>query len=68
VSALQSILLATDFRPASQGAARVATRLAAAFGSRVSLLHVLEPVPWWPDAPGAFQDHAAACCPSSPPT
>jgi nucleotide-binding universal stress UspA family protein len=47
---LDSILLATDFRPASQQAARVAARLASTFGSRVSLLHVLEPLPGWPVA------------------
>lgn len=39
---LQSILLATDYRPASQDAVRVTIRLASAFGSRVTLLHVLE--------------------------
>jgi nucleotide-binding universal stress UspA family protein len=59
MSALQSILLATDFRPASTEAAQVAVRLASAFGSRLSLLHVLEPLPSWPDAPRAFQDQAA---------
>jgi nucleotide-binding universal stress UspA family protein len=45
---LQSILLATDFRPASRDVATAAVRLASAFGSRVTLLHVLEPVPTWP--------------------
>lgn len=45
---LKSILLATDFRPASQAAAQAAVRLAAAFGSRVTLLHVMEPLPNWP--------------------
>ena len=44
---LPSILLATDFLPASEEAARVATRLARRFGSRVTLLHALEPVPNW---------------------
>jgi nucleotide-binding universal stress UspA family protein len=47
---LQSILLATDFRPASQEAATAAAELAAAFGSRIALLHVLEPLPAWPAA------------------
>jgi nucleotide-binding universal stress UspA family protein len=60
VSALQSILLATDFRPACQEAVQAAARLASAFGSRVSLLHVFEPLPWWPDAPRAIQEQAAA--------
>lgn len=59
MTALQSILLATDFRPASREAAQVAARLASAFGSRLSLLHVLEPLPSWPDAPRVFQDQAA---------
>lgn len=47
---LQSILLATDFGPASQEAAKVAIELAKAFASRVTLLHVFEPVPNWPSA------------------
>jgi nucleotide-binding universal stress UspA family protein len=51
---LQSILLATDFRPASEQAAEVAVRLASAFGSRVNLLHVLEPLPSWPVALHGF--------------
>jgi nucleotide-binding universal stress UspA family protein len=45
VRRLQSILLASDFRPASRDAADVAVRLAAAFGSNISLLHVLDPAP-----------------------
>jgi nucleotide-binding universal stress UspA family protein len=47
---LQSILLATDFRPASQAAAQAAARLASVFGSRVTALHVLAPMPEWPVA------------------
>lgn len=47
---VQSILLATDLRPASLAAANVAVQLASAFGSRVTLLHVLEPLPGWPVA------------------
>jgi nucleotide-binding universal stress UspA family protein len=47
---LQSILLATDLRPASQEALKAAAQLASAFGSRVTLLHVLEPLPGWPVA------------------
>ena len=59
MSVPQSILLATDFRPASKEAARAAVRLAAAFGSRVGLLHVNEPLPSWPVALHLFQDQAA---------
>src|SRR5690348_7346445 len=59
MSLLRSILLATDFRPASEQAAEAAVRLASAFGSRVSLLHVLEPLPSWPVALHGFQDQAA---------
>jgi nucleotide-binding universal stress UspA family protein len=40
---LQSILLATDFRPASIDATNVAIELAAAFGARTRLLHVFQP-------------------------
>ncbi len=40
---LQSILLATDFRPPSNDALNAAAKLATAFGSEVSVLHVLEP-------------------------
>jgi nucleotide-binding universal stress UspA family protein len=47
---LQSVLLATDFRPASRAAEEAAVKLAWGFGSRVSLLHVLEPLPGWPVA------------------
>jgi nucleotide-binding universal stress UspA family protein len=47
---LKTILLATDLLPASQEAAHVAVQLAAAFGSRVTVLHVLEPMPHWPVA------------------
>lgn len=43
---LQSILLATDFRPASQAAAEAATLLSSAFHSRVTVFHVLEKT--WP--------------------
>lgn len=63
---LQSILLATDLRLASQEAAKVAVQLASTFGSRVTLLHVLEPLPSWPVAlheeqqqvAGPFQEFA----------
>jgi len=48
---LQSILLATDFRAASQAATEAAVRLAATFGSRVTVFHVLEPFPMWPVPP-----------------
>jgi nucleotide-binding universal stress UspA family protein len=46
---LETILLATDLQPASREAAEAAARLARRFGSRVTLLRVLEPVPGWPD-------------------
>jgi nucleotide-binding universal stress UspA family protein len=42
---LESILFASDFRPGSRDAAGVAVRLAASFGSHVTLFHVLEPLP-----------------------
>lgn len=58
MSVLQSILLATDFRSTSQEAARVAVRLASAFGSRLNLLHVIEPVPSWSVALQLFQEQA----------
>lgn len=45
---LQSILLATDFLPASHEAAQAAVRLANKYGSRVTVLHVLESIPTWP--------------------
>lgn len=40
---LQSLLFATDFHPATENAARVAAYLAGAFGTRVSVIHVVEP-------------------------
>lgn len=40
---LQSILLATDFQPASDDALNAAEQLATMFGSHVSVLHVVEP-------------------------
>jgi nucleotide-binding universal stress UspA family protein len=42
---LQSILFGTDFRPASRAAERAAIRLAGVFGSHLSLMHALEPMP-----------------------
>lgn len=45
---LQSMLLATDFMPASHEAVQTAIRLAHKFGARVTPLHVLEPIPTWP--------------------
>jgi nucleotide-binding universal stress UspA family protein len=44
---LQSILFATDFRPASLAAESVAIRLAGVFGSHLSLMHVIEPISSW---------------------
>jgi len=57
--AIKSILLATDFRPAGEEAASAAVRLASAFGSRVTVLHVLETLPNWPDAMLLVRDRAA---------
>lgn len=57
---LQSILLATDFRPASQDAVRAAIRLASAFGSHVTLLHVVETVSTSLAALQQEQSHAEA--------
>ena len=48
MAGIEHILLATDFRPASRRATEVATELGWAFGSRVSLLHALAPMPSWP--------------------
>jgi nucleotide-binding universal stress UspA family protein len=42
---LESILLATDFRPGLDGMTQAALRLASAFGSHVNLLHVLDSGP-----------------------
>jgi nucleotide-binding universal stress UspA family protein len=47
---LQSVLFATDFRSSSRAAEQAAARLAGVFGSRVHLLHVVEPLPGWPHA------------------
>src|SRR5579872_1738132 len=57
---LQSILLATDFRPASQDAVRATIRLSSAFGSRVTLLHALETVSISPAAQQHEHRHAEA--------
>ncbi len=54
---LQSLLLATDFQPASNNAACVAARLASAFGTRVSAIHVVEP--WLPAAASIFRHQQA---------
>jgi nucleotide-binding universal stress UspA family protein len=45
---LSAILVATDVRPASEQAERVAARLAGAFGAGLTLYHVFEPVAGWP--------------------
>ena len=42
--ALQNILVATDFSPTSQRALRYATAIATRYGSRVHLVHVVQPV------------------------
>jgi len=51
---LQSILLATDFRPASQAAADVAALLSTGLGSRVTVFHALEQT--WPISSQQNQD------------
>ena len=53
---LRSILLATDFRLSSQGAAEATARLATTFGSRVTALHVREQFLSWPVSPFENQD------------
>jgi len=53
---LRSILLATDFRQSSQEAAGATVRLACAFGSRVTVLHVREEYHTWPVSPFENQD------------
>jgi nucleotide-binding universal stress UspA family protein len=57
---LQTILYATDFRPASRDAAQVAVHLAWVFGSRVTLLHALEPMPAWSALAHLNREHATA--------
>jgi nucleotide-binding universal stress UspA family protein len=47
--AFQSMMLATDFRPASLDATQVAVDLAAAFGARATVLHVFQPVSFTAD-------------------
>jgi universal stress protein E len=58
MKALRTVLLATDFRPASEAAAQAVGRLVAVFGSSVSLLHVLEPMPSWPVALHVLHERA----------
>jgi universal stress protein E len=55
---LKSFLLATDFRRASSQAAEVAVNLASAFGSHVSLLHVVDVVPGTPLFQRQYQEQA----------
>lgn len=55
---LQSVLLATDFSPASEAAAKVALQLAKTFGTRITLLHVLEPIPTWPELFQLYEEQA----------
>jgi len=49
MNAVRSILVATDFGPASERALEAATELAQRFDAKLSILHVLEP---WPPAYG----------------
>jgi nucleotide-binding universal stress UspA family protein len=52
MSTLHSILLATDFHSACEEAEiEAVARLASAFDSRVTLFHVVEPLPAWPLSP-----------------
>jgi nucleotide-binding universal stress UspA family protein len=53
---LRSILLATDFRQSSEHAAEATVRLAKAFGSQVTVLHVREEYLTWPVSPFENQD------------
>jgi hypothetical protein len=49
---LRSILLATDFHSGCQEAeTQAVVRLANVFDSRVTLFHVVEPIPAWPLSP-----------------
>jgi nucleotide-binding universal stress UspA family protein len=57
---LRSILLATDYRLSSQGAAEATVRLATAFGSRVTALHVRERFHSWPVDPFENQNRLTA--------
>jgi nucleotide-binding universal stress UspA family protein len=56
---LRSILLATDFRLSSRGAAEATVRLATTFDSRVTALHVREEFLTWPVSPFENQDRLA---------
>src|SRR5262249_37676342 len=53
---LRSILLATDYRLSSQGAAEATVRLATTFGASVTALHVRELRHTWPVTPFENQD------------
>jgi nucleotide-binding universal stress UspA family protein len=57
---LRSILLATDFRLSSQGAAEATVRLATTFSARVTALHVRERFLSWPVDPFENQDRLTA--------
>jgi nucleotide-binding universal stress UspA family protein len=47
---IRSILLPNDFSPDSHAAAKAALQLARHFRAKLTLLHVLEPMPQWPVA------------------
>jgi hypothetical protein len=53
---VRSILQATDFRQSAHEAAGATVRLATAFGSRVTVLHVREEYQTWPVTPFENQD------------
>jgi nucleotide-binding universal stress UspA family protein len=56
---LKSILLATDFAPASTEALSATLQLASKTGATVHLLHVLEPMPQWPVALHELRERAS---------
>lgn len=56
---LKTILLATDLLPASQEVAQTAAQLATTFGARVTVLHVLEPMPHRPDTLQEYRQQVA---------
>jgi nucleotide-binding universal stress UspA family protein len=55
---IKSVLLGTDFRPASRSAAQVAMHLSWFFGSRIDLLHVESLPHTWPLGWHEYRTHA----------
>ncbi len=57
---LQSVLFASNFRLGNDPVREVAVHLARAFGARITILHVLEPLPnWHPMLAQLEREHAA---------